>query len=121
MKKLQQEGGITQISLENLGLLAPLRGPVRFILHFAPEGTTMDDCTLIAFQDGYMHRATGFASGLRRGEGPYGLLTAIQTYLKRNDITIEHICGWRGAKYLILPKEGNGKNLFHLDIHTEVW
>lgn len=120
MKKLKPEEGITIHTLENLGLLAPLHGPVRFILHFAPIGTTMEDCTLIAFQDGYMHRATGFSAGYA-GEGPHGLLTAIQTYLKREDITIEHICGWRGAKYLILPKEGNGKKLFHLDTHTEVW
>ena len=107
MKKLKEECGVTVISLDNLGLLSVLHGPVRFILHYAPAGSTVEDKTLIAFKDGHRHVATGFASGYG-GEGPHGLLTAIQTYLKRQDITIEHISSWRGSRYLILPGPGNG-------------
>lgn len=113
MKRIKEECGVTVISLDNLGLLSALHGQVRFILHYAPIGTTMEDKTLIAFQDGWKHTATGFASGYG-GEGPHGLLTAIQTYLKRDDITIEHICSWRGKSYLILPGKGNGEDLYFL-------
>lgn len=121
MKKLQKECGVTRISLENLALLAPLHGPVRFIMHYAPSGTTVEDKTLVVFQDGYRHTATGFACGYG-GEGPHGLLTAIQTYLKREDITIEHICGWRGREYLILPGVGNGELiLLFSSANCEVW
>lgn len=111
MKKLKEECGVTVTSLDNLGLLSVLHGPVRFILHYAPAGSTADDRTLIAFQDGYRHAATGFASGYG-GEGPHGLLMAIQTYLTRDDITIEHISSWRGSRYLILSGQGNGKELY---------
>jgi len=124
MKKLQQECGVTRISLENLALIVPLHGPVRFILHSAPAGTNDEHSTLIAFQDGYIHRATGFASGYG-GEGPHGLLTAIQTYLKRNDITIDHICSWLGKDYMILPGKGAGKSLnYHFTedgVVIEIW
>jgi len=118
MKELKPEGGVTQISLYNIGLLTPLHGPVRFILHYAPF--TGSNATLIGFQDGTLHRATGFSSGYA-GEGPHGLLAAIETWLKRRDITIAHICKWRGKKYLILPGKGSGQMICHLDTHTEVW
>jgi len=127
MKKLKEECGVTVISLDNLGLLSAVHGRVRFILHYAPTGTTMDDRTMIVFEDGWKHLATGFASGYG-GEGPHGLLTAIQTYLKRDDITIEHISSWRGKQYLILPGKGNGEDIYFLssthDPHVngcEVW
>jgi len=121
MKQLKEECGVTVRSLENLALLASLHGRVRFILHYAPAGTTAEDKTLIVFQDGYRHTATGFASGYG-GEGPHGLLTAIQTYLKRNDITIEHICSWRGREYLIIPGNGNGEVILIFGrANCEVW
>lgn len=120
MKELKSEDGITQISLSNIALLVALHGPVRFILHFASTSTTVDDATLIGFQDGSYHRANGFASGYG-GEGPHGLLAAIETYLKRRDITIAHICKWRGKNYFILPGNGSGQMICHLDMHTEVW
>ena len=120
MKELKKEDGITQISLENLALLAVLHGPVRFMLHHAPHGTTVRDYTLIVFQDGTIHRATGFSSGYR-GEGPHGLLTAIEKWLKRRDITIEHINKWRGKQYLLLSDKGNGQRLCHLEDRIEVW
>ena len=119
MKKLKEECGVTVISLDNLGLLSVLHGPVRFILHHAPAGSTAEDRTLIAFKDGHRHAATGFASGYG-GEGPHGLLTAIQAYLQRKDITIEHICGWRGGYYLILPGEGNAETFGFL-AGCEIW
>lgn len=119
MKRIKEECGVTMISLDNLGLLSALHGRVRFILHNAPSGTTAGDKTLIAFEDGWKHTATGFASGYG-GEGPHGLLTAIQTYLKRDDITIEHISSWRGSRYLILPGKGNGEKLFFL-AGCEIW
>jgi len=115
MKELKPEGGVTQISLHNLGLLAVLHGPVRFILHHAPASTT-----IMGFQDGHIHCATGFSSGYR-GEGPHGLLTAIEKWLKRRDITIEHISSWRGRQYLLLSGKGNGQRLCHLEDHIEVW
>lgn len=119
MKKLKEECGVTVISLDNLGLLSALHGPVRFILHYAPAGSTVEDKTLIAFRDGYRHQATGFASGYG-GEGPHGLLTAIQTYLKRDDITIEQISSWRGNRYLILPGKGKGEQILFL-AGCEIW
>ena len=119
MKELKKEFGVTQVSLENLGLLFALHGRVRFILHHAPTNT-YSNATLVGFQDGYLHRATGFSSGYS-GEGPHGLLTAIEKWLERRDITIEHISGWSGKRYLILSGEGNGKIICHLDDHTEIW
>lgn len=119
MKKLKEECGVTIISLDNLGLLSALHGRVRFILHDAPAGDTMRDRTMIVFQDGHKHVATGFSSGYG-GEGPHGLLTAIQTYLKRKDITIEHICGWRGTQYLIIPGAGNGEDCYFV-AGCEIW
>jgi len=125
MKELKPENGITQVSLYNLGLLTALHGPVRFILHHAPIGSTVNDATLIGFQDGHYHRANGLSTNWHYrgyvGEGPHGLLAAIETYLKRRDITLEHINSWRGKKYLILPGKGSGKMICHLDTHTEVW
>jgi len=118
MRKLKKEEGITNVSLYNLGLLVPLHGPVRFMLHFAPFSGS--NATLIGFQDGQLFRATGFSSGYA-GEGPHGLLTAIEKYLNRRDITIKHISKWGGAKYLILSGKGCGKRLCHLDDHTEIW
>ena len=119
MKKLKEECGVTVISLDNLALLSALHGRVRFILHYAPTGTTVEDRTMIVFEDGWKHLATGFASGYG-GEGPHGLLTAIQTHLKRDDITIDHICGWRGGRYLILSGKGNGEKLYFL-AGCEIW
>ena len=119
MRKLKEECGVTMISLDNLGLLSALHGCVKFILHHAPAGSTAEDKTLIAFKDGYKHTATGFASGYG-GEGPHGLLTAIQTYLKRTDITIEHICAWRGGNYLIVAGQGNGET-FGFISGNEIW
>lgn len=119
MRTLKEECGVTVRSLDNLGLLSAVHGRVRFILHYAPAGSTMEDRTLIAFQDGYKHLATGFSSGYA-GEGPHGLLTAIQTYLKRDDITIEHICGWRGKQYLIIPGKGNGEDIYFI-AGCEIW
>lgn len=116
MKKLKKENGTSQISLYNLGLLSALHGQVRFMLHFAPF--TGSNATLIAFADGTLFRATGFTSGYK---GESGLLTAIETYLNRRDITIEHISKWGGAKYLILSGKGHGQKLYHLDYYTEVW
>lgn len=115
MKKLKEECGVTRISLENLGLLAVLHGPVRFMLHHASVGTT-----IMGFQDGYIHCATGFSSGYA-GEGTHGLLMAIEKYLRRRDITIEHINSWHGNRYLLLSGEGSGKRLCHLEDHIEVW
>lgn len=105
MKRLKKECGVTMVTLDNLGLLSALHGSVRFMIHSA----TTEHSTLVAFHDGYIHRATGFASGYG-GEGPHGLLTAIQIYLKRNDITIEHIASWLGRDYMILPGKGIGKS-----------
>lgn len=119
MKELKEECGVTRITLENLALLAPLHGPVRFLIHYAPKGMTSEDKTFVVFQDGYQHEASGFASGYG-GEGPQGLLTAIQTYLKRRDITIEHICTWRGKNYFVIPGEGNGQPLFEAGFY-EIW
>lgn len=123
MKELKQECGVTRISLENLALLASLHGPVRFMLHWAPAGMSSEHSTLVVFQDGYVHTVTGFASGYG-GEGPHGLLTAIQTYLKRNDITIEHICSWLGRDYMVLPGEGTGQHIHNFAFAgriLEIW
>jgi len=118
MKELKKEDGTTQISLRNLSLLSVLHGAVRFMLHYVPFAES--NATLIGFEDGTLFRATGFSSGFA-GEGPRGLLTAIETYLKRRDITIEHIKRWGGAKYLILSGKGHGQRLCQLDNHTEIW
>lgn len=109
MKELKQECGVTQISLENLGLLTVLHGPVRFILHSAILGRP-GQSTLIAFKDGYSHVATGFASGYG-GEGPHGLLRAIQDFLNRGDININHIAAWSEKDYLVLPGKGSAQSL----------
>ena len=120
MKELKKEGGVTQISLENIALLVALHGPVRFMLHFAPTNEQVSHATLVGFKDGYLHRATGFASGYT-GEGPCGLLAAIETWLERRDITMFHINRWNGSRYLLLPGKGCGTRLCHLDDHTEIW
>lgn len=109
MKEIKQECGVTQISLENLGLCVVLHGPVRFILHSAIIGRP-GQSTLIAFQDGHSHVATGFSCGYR-GEGPHGLLHAIQDFLDRGDINIHHIADWSGKDYLVLPGKGSAQSL----------
>lgn len=124
MKELQKEGGITRISLENIELLVALHGPVRFLIHYAPAGTTVEDMTFIVFRDGFNHTATGFASGYA-GEGPRGLHETIQEHLKRDDIMMEHIAGWRGSSYMILNGQGNGEEIHNFVLisagRLEVW
>lgn len=128
MSKIEKdEGGITQISTENIRLLAAAHGPVRFIYHVAPEGEAMSDYTIIAFRSGKHHKATGFSSGYW-GEGPRGLCEAIREHLHRADITSEHIAGWRGNGYFILPREGCGSAIYSFPNTTrqqidriEVW
>lgn len=119
MKQLKKEGGVTQISLHNIALLVALHGPVRFMLHMAPI-ERISHATLIGFKDGNLFRVTGFSSGYC-GEGPHGLLTAIETWLNRHDITIEHIEKWNGNRYLLLSGKGCGTRLCHLNDHTEIW
>lgn len=118
MKELKKENGSTQVSLHNLGLLIALHGYVRFMLHQAPI-EIVSHATIFGFQDGTLFRATGFTSG--PAGNAHTLLDVIRTYLRRRDITIEHINQWHGSRYLLLSGEGSGKRLFHLDDHTEIW
>lgn len=107
--KLEEEGGITQISLRNIEKLRSVHGSVRAIEH---DNYSEEQCTNIIFADGHVHRATGFSCGYR-GEGPHGLLTVMKDYLFRSDITIDHIASWSsgekiGRRYLILRGGGGG-------------
>ncbi len=123
-RELQTECGVTRISLENLSLLGVFHGRVKFIFHYAPSGTMAEDATLVVYEDGHQHVATGFSCGYP-GEGPHGLLEAIHKYLGRRDITIEHICGWREERaqgYMVLPGRGIGKAVLNLGACAfEVW
>lgn len=107
MKELKKESGVTQISFSNIALLVARHGPVRFMLHYAVINETANHATLIAFKDGYLHRATGFSSG-NTGQASHGLRAAIRTWLERRDITIFHISRWNNSRYLLLPGKGCG-------------
>jgi len=107
MKELKKEDGTPGISTENLNLLKTLHGPVRFFIHHAPPGDPERDMTFVVFQDGFNHTALGFSSGYA-GLKPRALHQAIQNLLKREDITEEHIAGWRGQNYMILAGKGRG-------------
>lgn len=125
MKKLQEEVGVTEISTENINLLVTLHGPVRFLIHHAPDGDTMRDMTFFKFQDGFSHTATGFSSGYA-GEGPRGLLNTIQKHLNRDDITMEHVAMWRGSDYMVLSGPGKGEEIHNFlfnpkGTRTEIW
>lgn len=63
---LQEEGGVTQVSLENLRELVELCGPVRSIEIGKNQGV------LVRFPGFETYLATGFSIGYR-GEGPTGL------------------------------------------------
>lgn len=81
---LQEEGGVTEISLNNIRKLTSAHGNVKCMLHsLYPEPE--DPFTNIYFEDGHVHKATGFSTGYH-GTGPSGLVEALDEFLSRNDL-----------------------------------
>ena len=110
--ELQEEGGITQISLDNIKELKKEHGGVKFMFH-SPYPDYSDPYTKIYFQDGFVWEATGFSTGCR-GEGSRGLETAIKLYLDRTDINIDVISGLDSngeVCHLFTRGQGTGKGL----------
>lgn len=91
MRMLQEEGGVTEISLSNIEKLKEKHGDVKFVFH-SMYGDDPYPNTEIYFQDGFKWTATGFSTGYR-GEGPRGLEKVINSYLDRTDIDIDVIGG----------------------------
>jgi len=86
--KLSQEGGITQIALQNAEALRQALGsPIRMELHMDPDGVEWYRVRVM-FDTGDSHTFTGFGWGYS-GEGPRGLAS----FCHQNDIplTIEDI------------------------------
>jgi len=109
---LEEEGGVTEVSLRNIEKIITGHGPVRIIIHRADQDDPLEQFTEIHFVDGYVHIATGFSIGYM-GEGPRGLVTAIKRYLVREDITVETVSKWlHGINYIILMGQGQGKPIF---------
>ena len=119
---LEEEGGVTNISLRNVEKLFKCHGKVRCIEH----STYGDDMTTFYFQDGTKFQATGFAVGYL-GEGSAGLETVIRKYLNRN-ISFTTLLQWERDKvYLILHGQGIGKaisihpGVMDCEYDLEVW
>jgi len=104
---LEEEGGITQVSLRNIAKLYKQHGKVKFVEHWTYG---REQTTEIFFEDGFTFVASGFGCGYV-GEGSYGLLKVIELYLRRTDITIDHITAWKGdhTVYLLLRGDGQGR------------
>jgi len=119
---LEEEGGVTNISLRNVEKLFKCHGKIRCIEH----STYGDDTTTFYFQDGTKFQASGFAVGYI-GEGAAGLETVIRKYLDRN-IPITTLFHWERDKvYLILSGRGIGKaisvhpGVMDCEYDLEVW
>jgi len=111
-EELEEEEGITHISLDNIRKLAKIHGKVKCILHdtYAIKNT-IDQLTSFYFEDGHLHICSGFASGYL-GEGPAGLAIACREFLGREDITPGVISKWCDeTKTIIIRGKGNGKEI----------
>ena len=112
---LEEEGGVTEISLNNIRRLVPMHGGVKFIfLSTYPDHN--DPYTEIYFQDGFKWTATGFSIGYR-GEGPHGLERTIIFHLNRTDITMDIIAGLDsggGVCYLFTRGQGTGRAIMRI-------
>lgn len=97
--KLEEEGGITQISLRNTEKLIQFFGPIRFVQH----STYDDDLTTVFFENGFEYELTGFSCGYG-GEGPNGLVQFLSKFLFRKDITIEQVAKWTRHKIYVITK-----------------
>ncbi len=120
---LEEEGGVTNISLRNVEKLFKHHGKIRCIEH----NTYDEDTTTFYFQDGTKFQASGFAVGYV-GEGSAGLETVIRIYLKRTDISITTLLHWeRDMVYLILQGQGFNKaisihpGVMDCEYDLEVW
>jgi hypothetical protein len=123
---MKEEGGVTEISLENIEELVRVHGNVHFIQHWTYPKPD-DPHTDIYFEDGFMHTATGFSTGYR-GTGPHGLLKVITKRLGRDDITIEHIAKWKKGHtvWMILSSRGAGGQMIthscsDMEYDLEIW
>lgn len=110
---MREECEVTQVSLDNIAELATIHGCIRFIEHSTAWPDEQE--TIVLFEDGHQHRATGFAVGYS-GEAPEGLYRLIiGSLMGRTDITRHHIqVRWKdddGKVRLILPRQGLGEPL----------
>ena len=109
---MEKECGVTKISLQNIDELLKEHCIIKMIFHSCypvPEEAYTD----VFFQDGYVHRATGFGVGYK-GEGAKGLSLICQAFLFRNDITLDLISQLKhgsGNCYLFTKGTTNGKKL----------
>lgn len=120
---LEEEGGVTNISLRNVEKLVEYHGKVRCIEH----STYDEDTTTFYFQDGTKFQASGFAIGYL-GEGPAGLEIVIKKYLSRTDISMMTLSCWKKNRiYLVLPGQGLNKaitihpGVMDCEYDLEVW
>jgi len=110
---MKEECEVTQVSLDNIAELASEHGRIRFIEHSTAWPDEQE--TIVLFEDGYQHRANGFAVGYpgKAPEGLYRLITG--SLMGRTDITRGHIQErWRDGDEtvrLILPQQGLGEAL----------
>lgn len=109
--ELEEEGGVTLVSLRNIRKLVKIHGKVKCILHDT-YGEDADEITSIYFEDMHLHISSGFSCGYL-GEGPAGLATACREFLDREDITPGVIAKWpaKETKYLIIRGRGIGREI----------